>query len=344
MGALYFDGKDVTDFIAHWEDLTIDWTHSQHIKKVSLYCEKLIGKYWKTFETYVTGTSWNEFRAALITEFKEDDIEQKKNTEMYLQSLVQSMRMTKDPSVARYRAFIFEFAERLTLLVSKLILNEHTRVFMFLQALSDKIGDKLCKQCNIDIDDTASTANVWTNLRQESLSICIKDDSQMSKLWKTKQQMESPTASPHAYDQTCVKQTQGKMKKDGKPPQTLDEVTSMMKELQLSQVEATKKLNEELAFLRDVFTKTPPKGPYYWPKQYGNREYPPAAMANPIRGCHWDRQLHLKEDCPDLKRVVERGDVHMCGKIVFLGQERLGDEIKVPSLSEVGRVVKWQKD
>jgi len=234
MGAPYFDGKDVIDFIAHWEDLTIDWTDSQRIKKVPLYCENLIGKYLKTFETYVTGTSWNEFRAALITKFKEDDMEQKKNTETYLQSLVQSMRMTKDPSVARYRAFIFEFAERSTLLVSKLIINEHTRVFMFLQAFSDKIGGKLCKRCNIDIDDTASMANIWTNLHKESLSICMKNDSQMSKLWKTKQQMESFTASPHAYDQTRVKQTEGKTKKDGKPLQTLDEVTSMMKELKLS--------------------------------------------------------------------------------------------------------------
>jgi len=33
MGAPYFDGKDVTDFIVHWEDLTIDWTDSQRIKK-----------------------------------------------------------------------------------------------------------------------------------------------------------------------------------------------------------------------------------------------------------------------------------------------------------------------
>ena len=72
----------------------------------------------------------------------------------------------------------------------------------------------------------------------------------------------------------------------------LDEVTSIMKELKLSQAEATKKLNDELAFLRDVFTKTPPKGPNYSMKQFGNREYPPTAMAavNPIRGCYWDGQ------------------------------------------------------
>ena len=67
-------------------------------------------------------------------------------------------------------------------------------------------------------------------------------------------------------------------------------------------------------------------------------------MANPIRGCYWDRQSHLKEDCPDLKGAVERGDVHMHGKIVFLGQEGLGKEIKVPIPSEVGGVIKWQKE
>jgi len=34
----------------------------------------------------------------------------------------------------------------------------------------------------------------------------------------------------------------------------------------------------------------------------------------------------------------------MRGKIVYLGQEGLGDEIKVPIPSEVGGVVKWQKE
>lgn len=41
-----------------------------------------------------------------------------------------------------------------------------------------------------------------------------------------------------------------------------------------------------------------------------------------------------------MKRVVESGDVHLRGKIVYLGQEGLGDEIKVPIPSEVGGVVK----
>jgi len=57
----------------------------------------------------------------------------------------------------------------------------------------------------------------------------------------------------------------------------LDKVTNMMKDLQLRQVEAQKRFENELGFLRDVFTKVPPPAtahapaPYYPQRQYGNR-------------------------------------------------------------------------
>ena len=49
----------------------------------------------------------------------------------------------------------------------------------------------------------------------------------------------------------------------------LDEVTKMMQDLQLSQVEAQKRFDNELALLREVFTIVPPPAtgpapaPYY---------------------------------------------------------------------------------
>jgi len=52
----------------------------------------------------------------------------------------------------------------------------------------------------------------------------------------------------------------------------LDKVTKMMKDLQISQVEAQKRFENELAFLRDVFTKVPlpitihTPAPYYPPR------------------------------------------------------------------------------
>jgi len=47
LGALYFDGINVSEFLARWEDLTMDWTDGQHIKKMPLYCETALGLYIK---------------------------------------------------------------------------------------------------------------------------------------------------------------------------------------------------------------------------------------------------------------------------------------------------------
>jgi len=63
-------------------------------------------------------------------------------------------------------------------------------------------------------------------------------------------------------------------------------------------------------------------------------------IANLIQACYWNRQSCLKKDCSNLPRIVEREDIHIYKKIVFLGQEALGDEIKVPILSEVSVVIK----
>jgi len=131
-----------------------------------------------------------------------------------------------------------------------------------LQACSDKIGDKLCKRCKIDIDDTSSTAHVWSELKKEGLNICTKDDSQMSKLWKTKKQLETSPVKPipkmREGQQPRLEEVGPTFSSRGRSGGPLDEVTKIMKDLQLSQVEAQKRFENELAFLRDVFPKVPP--------------------------------------------------------------------------------------
>jgi len=88
----FFDGKDVSDFILQWEDLTMDWLDRLCIKKIPLYCEKIIGKYVKTLRTYIRSNNWEGFVAELKSEFKDDDSEQQCNTEAFLQNMVQQMR------------------------------------------------------------------------------------------------------------------------------------------------------------------------------------------------------------------------------------------------------------
>jgi len=116
--------------------------------------------YIKELDIYCKGDSWDNFTIVLKSEFREDNLKQMRNTETYLQSLVQQMRKKNDPSTAAYRTFNFEFAHRSNFFVVKLGINERTRIVLFLQAFSDKIGNKLCKTCKIDIGDTSSTAHM----------------------------------------------------------------------------------------------------------------------------------------------------------------------------------------
>jgi hypothetical protein len=205
---------------------------------------------------------------------------------------------------------------------------------MFLQAFSDRIGDKLCKRCRIDIDSPISTANVWQELRMEALRVCTKDDSQMSKLWKAKKQTESEQVRtlPRQKEEQKPRMEQPQtyaplMQPKRGRPESLEEVTKMMKDLQLSHMEAMKKQEAELAFLRDMFMR---------------RESAQASTS--IRGCYWDGQNHRREDCQDMKRAIERGDVHMKGRLTYLGQQGVGDEVLVPIPHEEDGKVKWQKD
>jgi len=191
MGVPFFDEKDISDFIRQWEELTMHWLDGPRIKKVPLYCEKIIGKYVKKLGTYIGSNNWEGFVAELKSQFKDDDSEQQRNTEAFLQNMVQQMRQQQqDPSVSEYRSFIFEYAQRSSLLVPKSVISAHTQVFMFLQAFSDRIGDKLCKRCSIDINEPATTTNVWNTLKTEALKICTREDSQMNKIWKSKMRDE----------------------------------------------------------------------------------------------------------------------------------------------------------
>jgi len=326
MGAPYFDGTDVTDFVIQWEDLTMDWKDGLRIKKVPLYCEKMVGRYVKTLESYIKGDNWERFVKELKEKYKEDDTEQKRNTEAYLQAMVQKMVTEKEPTISAYRSFIFEYCERSSLLVGSQVMNPHTRVLMFLQAFSDRVGDKICKRCGIDIEDAKTTAKVWDDVKNEALKICNKDDSQMGKLRKSKMPGESePTKTVSKERKQKLEPTKNVA---NKTPEVLDEVTKMMKDLRLSQLEAQRKLEEELVFLREAFNKSP-------------RQH----ISNGIRGCYWDGENHRKEDCQDLKRAIERGDVYQRDRLTFLGPQGVGnDGVLVPVPHEVNGKMKWQKE
>ena len=100
----------------------------------------------------------------------------------YKKKKKKNMQKEQNPTAGRFRAFIFEFAERADQLVDRVLIHQYTQVLLFLQPFLDKIGDKLCKRCKIDIEDPTTTTGKWNNLRKEARKVSTKDDSQMSSL------------------------------------------------------------------------------------------------------------------------------------------------------------------
>ena len=230
------------------------------------------------------------------------------------------------------------------------MISPHTRVFIFLQAFSDRVGDKIYKRCKINIEDAKTMAKVWDDIKNEALKICNKDDSQMGKLQKSKMPGESEPTKMVSKNKQRKQKMEPASNVMNKKPEVLDEVTKMMKDLHLSQQEAQWKLDEELALLRERYQTQPyqtrPNKPYYSPRQYSNSEYPPNLVMSgrTIREYFWDGKDHRKEDCADLKKAIERVDIYQWDRFIILGQKGVGDEILMPILQEVDVKKIWQKD
>ena len=56
-------------------------------------------------------------------------------------------------------------------------LSEYGRVTLFLHAFLDEIGNKLCKRCNIDLDDPNTIDKVFSKLKRGALDLCMKEES-----------------------------------------------------------------------------------------------------------------------------------------------------------------------
>jgi len=80
----------------------------------------------------------------------------------------------------------------------------------------------------------------------------------MNKIWKSKMRDGDKALRRPERKQPKRKQKPEIVKKR----ESMDEVTKMMKELQIRQLEAQKRMDEELALMRDAY-KTQRPSPYY---------------------------------------------------------------------------------
>src|SRR5258706_7507093 len=314
-----------------------------------------MGKYIRTLPSF-EGGNWANFKVEVLEEFKDDDEEQKTYTVAYLRKYVQQIRKSKD---ADYIAMILDLAEKSRFLINARKLSEYRRVTLFLHAFSDGIGNKLCKRCNIDLDDPDTTDTVFPELKREALDLCVKEESQMQKLRK---QIEFDFED----DEADVKQRKKEQERKKEPKKraeerkdNVDDLAEMMKDLKIFQLEkqlaelakASLQANQSQANQRQADQsqagqrgQNPTALPYYPPNQYGNRQYPPN-QRNMIRGCYYDGGAHSRETCEELQKALARGDVHKKGPVLFLGREDANSNIRVPIPTEDGSgKIMWQQE
>lgn len=338
-GAPAFDGTNVSEFLMTWEDLTIDWSDELRIKRVPLYCERSIGKYIRAMDLYrANGTTWEEFRQHLLAEFKDSDEEQQKYTQAYLETLAKKLKQKENSSPGEKRAYIFDFSEKADKLVADTILTQHLRILIFLQGFPDKLGNKICKTTEIDVDDPMTTQDKWARVKREALALSTSEDTPMKKIRKVLQAPDkienmrvasSPLPSRTNLPTKPIKILQ-------RNEEEMDEITKSFHEMRLRQAEADKKLDRLVEVLS--VQKAPP-ALYVPPNMEGNKSW----ARND--GCIWCGGTHIRDKCQELEQAIQRGEVHRKGKAVFTGSYGSdGSEIVPLPQRNNGKIEKHQKE
>ena len=91
--------------------------------------------------------------------------------------------------------------------------------------------------------------------------------------------------------------------------------------------------------------ETRSNAPYYSLNQYGNREYPrsPGANRTNVRGSYCNGKPHGSDNCDELPKAIDRGEVHHKGRVLYLGQKGVGDSVRVPVAVEIEGKITWQQ-
>ena len=64
-----------------------------------------------------------------------------------------------------------------------------------------------------------------------------------------------------------------------------------------------------------------------------------------MRGCYYDGREHSRENCEELRKALECGDMHKKSLVLFLGYKDTSSNIKVPILREDrNSKIMWQQE
>lgn len=83
-GAPHFDGKNITQFLSTWEDLTLGWPEDTKVKRIPPYCQTTMGKHIKMLPAIRAIGRGGDWVFLYWKNLKMEMLNQQKYTEAYL--------------------------------------------------------------------------------------------------------------------------------------------------------------------------------------------------------------------------------------------------------------------
>ncbi len=236
---LYFEEKNMTDFLERYEDFCNDYELNQinWFRKLLKYCNKIINDSIKIIIKYIN-FNWQELKKMMKKKYKKDDIDQQLNSWIFLKIFKNKSCIMKND----LKLYSQQYKSILHSLIKCEQMNEYIRCCWFVKSLSSILSEKIIRKCALDSENLsfmnfkkASDAIViYCNFVKALLKflITIKNFNDFSKLMN-EYQIKQLTMSDKFFDSLIVTQLSD---------MTMNEMISKFEMMMLSLQTATKKI------------------------------------------------------------------------------------------------------
>ncbi|KAI4087108.1 MAG: hypothetical protein L6R37_008354, partial [Teloschistes peruensis] len=322
-GAPYFDGKDISDHIRTWCQLTKAWDVNKRIERFPDYCSKDIGRYIRSLESFKSANDWDGFEEVLKEEYKDEDQDQKRFTEQYLKQSAKLTYKKKPLNSAEYRRYIHEFSAIVTVLILEESISKLQTIKVFLRGFEDGIGNKICRKLNIRIDKPQTLKPItFEKVKEEAVKVVAAGKSQMAKLREEEEDCEVEQDKDTAKAETTTKQVPTSKAPTFKAATEVQQLVEMMNQMKLNQVKMMERIE-----------KGPPSAhkTHWQPGEFRpqNRTGAEIPREQSFRGCYGCGGTgHSIQTCEKLERYVQRNMAHKGYKGLQTGVR--GDSDSIP--------------
>ncbi len=147
---LYFEEKNMTDFLERYEDFCDDYELNQidRFCKLSRYCNKIIDNSIKTMIKYIN-FNWQELKKMIKKKYEKDDTDQQLNSRIFLKIFKNKSCIMKND----LKLYSQQYKSISHSLIKREQMNEYIRCCWFVKSLSSILSEKIVRKCALNSED-----------------------------------------------------------------------------------------------------------------------------------------------------------------------------------------------